>query len=135
MNIYLTKTLTGLKPSYPSDHEKLGKLKLNEEYLCEVKQPRNLKFHRKFFALLQLVFNNQEKIDNFEDFRAIIIMKAGFYRQIETEKGIIWLPKSISFAKMSAENFENLYSKTLDICGKYINLESETLRQEVENFY
>ena len=135
MKLYLTKTISGLKPSYSSDHDKFGKLKLNEEYLCDVKQPRNLKFLRKYFALLQLVFDNQEQIDNFEDFRAIIIMKAGFYRQIETEKGVVWLPKSISFSNMSTEQFENLYSKTLDICGKFINLEAEILRDEVVGFY
>ena len=36
-------------------------------------------------------------------------MKAGFCRSIETDKGLMILPKSISFEKMDNLEFEDLY--------------------------
>ena len=60
MEIWVTNTLSGLKPMYGTDYDNKKKLKVGQDYLVTVKMPRNLKFHRKMFALYNLVFQNQE---------------------------------------------------------------------------
>ena len=48
------------KLAYDSDFEKAKKIKPLKEVKCKITQPRNIKFHRKFFALINLVYDNQE---------------------------------------------------------------------------
>jgi len=67
MEIYLIKTGFGLRGWTPEDEDKLRKIKANDVVKCELTKPRNVLFHRKFFALLQLTFENQVKYSNLED--------------------------------------------------------------------
>lgn len=95
MEIYLKKTLSGLKPLYDSDADQLAKIKIGEDVLATIKRPRNLRFHKKFFALLNLGFQNQDRYADFETFRFVMIMKSGFYIEIDTGKGSVFMPRSI----------------------------------------
>jgi hypothetical protein len=99
--------------------------------------PRNAKFHRKFFALLQIGFDAWEPQrvrksykgrpveKNFEQFREDITILAGFYEQTFDMKGRMRLrAKSISFANMDDVEFEALYSAVVDVllrdvCANY----------------
>jgi len=105
-----------LAPSLPTDEEKLSKWKVGEILRAKVIKPRNAKFHRKFFALLNIAFENQDKYTNFEDFRIEVELKSGNYREHVTTKGkIIYIPKSISFASMDEIEFSQLYDKAIDV--------------------
>ena len=45
MKLTLVKTLGNvLKVAHNSDYDKLKKIKVGQEYQCEIKQPRNYKF-------------------------------------------------------------------------------------------
>ena len=135
MELYLVKTTEGnFIPAYNSDHELAQKIKPGEIVKSKITRPRNVEFHRKFYALLNLGFSNQEQIEDFESFRALIIMKAGFYKRIVSEKGEFFLPKSISFAKMDDIEFADLYSKTLDVMLKLLDTTKEDLEMELINF-
>ena len=63
-----------LAPAYNSDYDKLKNLKVGEEYECVIRKPRNYKFHKKFYVLLQLVFDNQEQYNNLEDMKHDLIV-------------------------------------------------------------
>lgn len=134
MEIFVIKTLQGLKPSFESDREQYDKLKMNEEYKAVITKPRNIINHRRFFALLNLCYANQERYDNFEDLRYVLILKAGFYTTIETDKGVIFRPKSINFASMDETEFLDLYSKMLDVVIKEIGVTSEQIEEQLINF-
>lgn len=56
-DIYLIKQGRALLPVNDSDAEAIDKLKRGEVYKAAVTAPRNLKFHRKTFALLNLAFS------------------------------------------------------------------------------
>ncbi len=132
----MQKSLTGLKPAYDSDYELFKKITNGSIIKCVVTKPRNILFHRKFFALLNLVFLNQEKYENLEDLLIEIKLKTGHYKEHITTKGImIYVPKSISFAKMDEYSFDKFYSKVLNILGKLINVNSDELREQVEEFH
>lgn len=117
-----------------SDLEEIKKLKQNTEYKFSVIHPRNYLFHKKFFALLNLGFQNQEKIQHFEEYRAIKTMQAGFFRLVVTEKGKVYLPESISFASMDELEFEQVYKKVLELITSEINVSSKDIEQELLNF-
>ena len=55
MNIYLKKTLSGLKPIDQESEDNLKKIKIGETRLYKVTKPRNYKYHQKYFVLLNLV--------------------------------------------------------------------------------
>ena len=59
--LYLTRTLTGFQPADEHSREIWKKYKLGEEYRADVVKPRNYKFHKLCFALLQMTFENQEQ--------------------------------------------------------------------------
>ena len=137
MELYLTKTLGGvLKPSYDSDYDKLKKLKVGQEYKCKVSQPRNGKFLRKYFALINLVYSNQERYDNSEDLRHDLTIASGYYRMsVDLQGNEVKKAKSISFAKMTEFEFGELYSATLDAIVKYFSFDRDAMIEEIEQYF
>ena len=135
MELFLVKTDKGyFLPMYNSDREVADKIHPGEELKCKVTRPRNVLFHKKYFALLNLGYENQEQYDNFEDYREVTIMKAGFYRRIVTDKGVLFKAHSISFSGMDGMEFEDLYSKTIDVIAKQLDISNEQVLQEIINF-
>ena len=115
--------------------EKGKKVKVGDIVECEIKQPRNYNFHKKFFALIELVFQNQEITDEKEDLRAYLIMKAGFYKTVQTKEGVMYLPKSISFSNMDEIEFHDLYGKLLNVACNLLDLDEKTIIEEIAEFY
>jgi len=131
MDVTLTKTLNGLIPSDERTAGWFAKLKIGDAVHGDFKKFRNIGFHRKYFALLNVAFDNWTpgKIDskygtpekNFNRFRADLTILAGFYEiTIRLDGGTRVEPKSISFGSMTQEEFEELYSKTIDVLLKYV---------------
>jgi hypothetical protein len=123
-----------LAGSLPEDEEKLRKWAVGEILRANVNKPRNARFHRKFFALLNVAFDNQDKYSNLNDFRIEVELKCGNYQEHVTTKGqIIYLPKSISFAQMDELEFSNLYDKAIDVILKHfcIGSTAEEINQRV----
>jgi len=79
------------------DYDIFKKIKKNKEISIEIKQERNAKFHRKFFVLLNLVFENQDKTNNIDDLREDLTIASGYYREkLNTITGEVEIkPKSI----------------------------------------
>jgi len=122
-------------PMNDSDYEKLGRIGFDEFYYIDIKKPRNPKFHRMFFALLNLGFQNQEKYKEFEAFRGVMIMEAGYYTRAVSSNGteLFW-PKSISFESMDQMEFKSLYDSVLINICKMIGTDKEIVLMELENF-
>ena len=119
------------------DHARayLRRLKPGEPVLVSVRKPRNIRFHRKFWALLNLAFSNQDRYDDFEAFRKEVIMRAGFWEEHHHVTGAVsYTAKSISFASMDELEFHDLYQKSIDAIIKYFMPETdpESLAQAVE---
>lgn len=96
------------------------------EVLIERHKKRNYKFHKKLFALLDIGFDAFEPPTqeykglpvqkNFKRFRKDVTIAAGFYEAVADINGNVRLEaKSISFAKMEENEFEQLYSKVADV--------------------
>ena len=117
MRVNLVKLNGALYPSLDTDAEQLAKIKQGQVVCYEIKRPRNGGFHRKYFALLGIVVDNCDY--NLEQLLHIIKLKLGHFEQIINTNGkVIYIPKSISFAKMDQDQFEEFYSKTINVILK-----------------
>ena len=135
MELFLTKRTDGLfSPSYNSDYEAAKKIKPGDTVKAQIKKPRNVEFHRKFFALLNMAFENQDDFNNFDEFRAFMVMKAGYYKRVVTKTGEFYLPASISFGNMDQIEFEELYGKMLDAVGHFLDITREDIMQNLVDF-
>lgn len=112
------------------------KLEEGEEIEIEITNKRNVKFIRKFFALINLAYENQEHYNNLDNLRKDITISAGFYEErINYITGeVILEAKSISFSKMEEQEFEKVYNAVLDAIIKFIGVEKEDILNELLQF-
>ena len=141
MEVNVVRTTWGFAPAFDEDKEALKKIKVGEQRQIKLTMPRNVKFHRKFWGLLSVVFENmtsyhfktasgQEfEIKNTTDLCWHVKMQQGLYEQRMSLGGkIIYEAKSISFAKMDNAEFETFYNNSVDVLLKYfIDCEKEDL--------
>lgn len=113
----------------PADDESaaaLTRVKAGDLVRVKWARPRNAKFMRKFFAMLNLGFDAWEPPaqeyrglpvqKNFERFRKDVVIAAGFYDAVANLKGEVRAEaKSISFANMEEDEFEKVYSAVANV--------------------
>jgi hypothetical protein len=137
MEIQFVKTLSGtFKLAFDSDFEKAKKLPLNEPFSVTYVKKRNIKFHRKFFALINMVYQNQERYNNYDELREHLTIASGYFNLsydldgVETKKA-----KSISFSKMDETEFSDLYNAVIDTIIKYFHFEKQDIIDNIEQFF
>jgi hypothetical protein len=137
MKLHVIKTQTGLKPAYDSDYEIYSKIPLNEVFEIEYRKPRNLLFHRKYFALMKLAFENQTDYRNLNELRRDISIVAGYYDEVVNKvTGEVYkMPKSISFAQMDEIEFSELYERTKDVICKWLGVTDESIEEEIYQYF
>ena len=137
MKIALIKNLNGtFTPAYDSDLEIAKKIKVNSFYEFDFKKPRNYEFHKKFFALINLSFHNQDTYNNLDDMREDLIIDAGFYRTTENKHGgTVKKALSISFASMDDIEFNNLYSRVADVIVKWLGIEKQDIIDNINQYF
>lgn len=110
------------------------KLSLTDILIGYFSKPRNVKFHRKYFAMintayemwdapLTAVWNGQtyEVEKNVETFREYLTVRAGHYDVVVLPDGSVkFIAKSIRFDKMDDDQFAKLYSDTINAIIKYV---------------
>lgn len=143
MKIYCRVTDMGLIPMYDSDYDEKKKLRVGENVLCDISKPRNYEFHKKFFALIRLVFENlpEHIADTFniyseEDMLDALKVDLGLYNIVYVGGKQLVKVGSISFAKMDNTEFERFYNRSIDIVlNKYMNgTERFDLIEEINRF-
>lgn len=115
--INLIKRNGVLVPSLPDDEDKLARFKSGEIVRAEITRPRNIFFHRKFFALLRVVLEHTDQFENTDQILHILKLRLGHFETlIEPSTGKQFLkPKSISFASMDEDDFSKFYNETVAV--------------------
>lgn len=146
-DLQFIKSSHGLLPSSP-DAEKWFK-GLNSGAVCIGKftASRNYKFHKKFFAMLKVSYENWdnpviqtefgEAQCTMDTFRNDVTVLAGFYvLTINTRGEARYRAKSIKFAKMDEVEFGELYSAVVDVIIKHFlpNWGQVDMDRAVNNF-
>ena len=122
-----------LIPASDSDKEIVDKIKAGVVIRVKFSQMRNYGYHKKWFALANLAFDFWEPPElpadqtkswmknvtpqkNFDRFRKDLTIRAGYYDAFYRLDGTVRIEaKSISFGSMTQEEFEKLYSATVDV--------------------
>jgi len=136
-----TDSGTALVPHRQSDLDAMKSLSADKPLRVKVSVMRNYDFFKKWWALIDLAFDYWEPPENFvgeknkDRFRKDIIILAGFYERVVRLDGSTRIePKSISFGKMSEDEFSDLYNKTIDVIVNHVltHYTGDELRSIVE---
>lgn len=129
---------------YDDDYDAKKRLKLNEVYRVDIVKARNIDFHRKYFALINIGWEylNEEQTKFFkydrEGFRKCVQIAAGYYNLTYSIKRKEWVEESvsISFEKMDDLEFHDLYNKVRDVIFSLIegNVSEEEFLYNLADF-
>lgn len=149
MKVLTIKKNGSLFPAYAEDLIKLGKVPEGQAIEVTIRKARNIQFHRKYFALLKLVYeslpedfsikaNDQTiEIRSVDDLHWHVKFQAGLYDQKVTLGGkITYEAQSISFEKMDGEEFQRFYDSAIDVVCKYflVGVNQKDLIEMVSEF-
>ena len=131
-----------LVPASECDVQLIESIPNGAEVKCRVTRPRNLAFHRKFFALLKLTYDNlpyevQHRLHVYSEGDMLRRFKRdlGYFTNTINEYGereIEYL--SISFSQMEQGDFELFYRDCVNIVkNKYLQgVGEQDLNEEIE---
>jgi hypothetical protein len=112
--VFLKRTLGGLAPSNKASEEALGRYPLGAEVKAEITQPRNLRHHRKMYALLQAIFPHQTTYPTMQVFEGAVKCAVGFGDTFTLPDGrIVLSPGSWAFANLDQAGFEEVYERVV----------------------
>ncbi|MDO4163976.1 MAG: DUF1367 family protein [Bacteroides sp.] len=144
MDIFCKVTPYGLVPLYDTDLDMKKRLKVGRIVKCRVSNPRNYEFHKKFFALVRLTFDNLPtplaeywNVRSEEDMLRRFKRDLGYFTSTLNERGEREIEyQSISFASMEQHEFERFYDQCIDlVLHQYIKgIDKEDLINEIERF-
>lgn len=133
-SVLLERSLTGLSPADELAKEALRGYKRGELIRVKMTRVRNPRHHRLFFALIGLVYENQDRYQSLEHMLTALKVALGHCETVICKDGkVAYLPKSISFAKMDQTEFDAFFNNTVDLVCKHFlpGVQSDDLRREV----
>lgn len=140
MEIWLHRTIHGFAAHDDAAREYLRKVKLGDVVKCEVIRPRSVKYHRRFFGMLNTVWQACGDWQTVDELLVELKFRAGLVdRQQVIDKATgevlaeIIKPRSISFAAMSDDQFREFVDRCIKIiCETMVpGLDDSVLRDEV----
>ncbi|QTL40577.1 DUF1367 family protein [Xenorhabdus budapestensis] len=132
MEIQMVKSPGGVfVPAFEHDLPRLTKFKNGEMYTADIKLTRNPAFHRKMFTFFKFCFEHwsadkagldcMDEHSQFTRFRKDLTILAGFYEQTVRLNGEIRTEaKSLSYANMEPDEFEQCYSAMINAALRHI---------------
>ena len=135
MKFICRKEFGKLVPVDDIGEDALKKLKHGAEVQIEMRQKRNLKHSRKYWALVNLVFENQERFSSPKQIHNALKEAAGLYEvQQRLDGKPMRVLSSTSFEDMDQIAFSKYYDQCCDILARTFlpGVTGETLRKEVE---
>lgn len=143
MKLTCINTAHGLVPMYDEDFDEKKKLAIGQAYECDVKVLRNVRFHRKAFALLNAAWSlmnehQQAGWRSKDGFRNYLTVAAGHYDVYFNQRlnAFVETPRSWSFDKMDEAEFSDLYSRMKDVVFLVLGgkVTEETFNKVLANF-
>lgn len=136
MKLLMQKNLGALRPVDEAGEQALQKIKNGAVLMIEAKQPRNGSHHKLYFALVNIVFQNQEIYETPEQLHNALKIAAGIYEPLTMPNGTVHkIPGSIAFNRMDQVAFSAFYDKVCDLIAEHFipGISSEDLKREVES--
>lgn len=126
MKVMLIKHSGAMLPATAEDKQLMDKLPVGAVIEADIKQKRNYKYLKKFFAMINLGFEAFEPPEKFykgipaqkslERFRKDVIIAAGYFDIVSNINGDVRAEaRSISFGAMSEDEFNEVYSACCNV--------------------
>jgi len=146
MKFFLVKSNNHYLPADEEDHKKSSKIGSGEIIEVTCTNQRNIKFHRKYWSLINTTLHNlpetaekelmskhQFRITSKEDLHFYVKIKNGYVekRFIGKDGNIGWVPTSISFSSMDEDKFNEFYDKAVRTCAELLGLEDSELTKHI----
>lgn len=139
--LYLRRTLSGFAPADEPSMEIARRYKVGEIYRADVVKPRSYQHHKMIMALLNLTYTNQDRYQNFEDFRKVVAIAAGHSREFVALDGeIIREAASLSYDALDEVEFTKVAGAMMSVCAEMLHgiglreLESEVSKYADERY-
>ena len=113
------RTVGGLAPHNEAASEQLRGLALGAKVKVQISRPRNIGAHNLYWAMCSMIADAVPGDYTAENVSDVLKLKVGHVTRIQTKRGIVEIPRSISFAKMDGAAF----SAFLDRCVKVVSEE------------
>ena len=140
-SLLVVKSLGALRPADEAGEAVLRTLAQGELIEITLRRPRNVKFHRLFWALASLVWEQMDNLDDYPDVEDLVTelkIITGHYTKrfihIEGKRWTVLTPKSISFSAMEQPAFEEFFERCCDwiVANVLPGVTQEELRNELE---
>lgn len=113
---YFVRTAVSLRPVDDASREAMAAFGEGEIIRVKLWRDRNPAHHRLFFALLNLVYENQDKYASPEALRFAVTCQAGWVDEIRLRGDKVALrPKSLSWGRMGQDEFNQYYQAALRV--------------------
>lgn len=134
--LLLRKRMGGtLEPVDDAGRDALARIKAGEIVRAEVRKPRNVGHHRKWWALVSLIYQNQTRYKSPEELDDAIKVMIGHCSTMVLRDGTtVKVPKSIAFHNLDEIDFsQKFYEPAIKmICEEIIaGLDEGELRNEL----
>lgn len=122
-----------LIPFGESDKTRFAKIGQGEILTVDYNKKRNYEFHKKFFVLLEIGFENQDVFDNSEIYREYVLIGSGHCEIFIRHDGLPnYKAKSISYDALPDNNdFETVYNNALTFIANKLSMTNEDLSIEI----
>lgn len=129
--LYLIAQLGALRPVDDEGKSFIAK-KQGKTLRCEVTEPRNVRFFRKWWAMIGVLVENSSWSK--DELANLIKLGIGHVVICETPYGIERWPDSIKFNKMTEDSFRDFYDRSVNwvLQTLFQHLDKGALNQEVE---
>jgi transposase len=124
-----------LCPVDQQGRDAVAKLKMGQQVQVEVKRARNGKQHRLYWALIGLIHSQQSRYATQEQLSNVIKCAVGWCDEVELKDGRLMVtPRSIAFANAKQEEFEQFFTKVIQLVITKIlpGVAEADLRRELE---
>lgn len=113
--VYLVKNKYGMFEPYDDNTaEIMMNINVGDTFKVKLSKPRTPKYHRKFWALFNRVFENQEKHKTQKTLYLELKLACGWFDEYVKDTGeIVYIPWSLSFDDCDQIKFEELYNQAI----------------------
>jgi len=139
-SVYLRRSALGLVADDDDARNALRKLKLGDVVRAEIVKPRSVRYHRRFFGMLNTVWQACGDWKSVDELLVELKFRTGLVdrqkvidRQTGEELAEIITPQSIAFHAMSEDDFREFVERAIRvICDEMVpGLDDSVLREEV----
>lgn len=119
----MTKTLSGLAANDEAAATVLKRLKVGDVVRVDVVRPRNLSAHRRWFALVNLIYQNSDEYPSPDVVHGMLKCLSGHATPVTNKAtGETYLiPNSISFSSLDEDAFQEVWSRAVKaVCEKIL---------------